>query len=180
MPKYAGNSKEHDSWKVPEDMDYPRLLTYLEKLIEGLGTTTMKESHLQKRAFRTHRSRREQRQPETPPPGFFGLVSKINTKEIGGIGRQRKMKHRHRKKKAVKAIMKECFSRLAPRRVDVCCPSNDERDESPAVGGVPRCHRGFAPSNTTRRHDAGTRLSGCTALRAARNVPTPISWHNQP
>ena len=47
IPKYGGSSKEYDSWKfqmtqfLAEDMDFPSLLDYIEKLVEEPDEVTM-------------------------------------------------------------------------------------------------------------------------------------------
>ena len=47
IPKYGGSSKEYDSWKfqmaqfLAEDMDFPGLLDYIEKLVEEPDDVTM-------------------------------------------------------------------------------------------------------------------------------------------
>ena len=50
IPKYGGSSKEYDSWKfqmaqfLAEDMDFPGLLDYIEKLVEEPDDVTMQAS----------------------------------------------------------------------------------------------------------------------------------------
>ena len=49
IPKYGGSSREYDFWKfqmtqfLAEDMDFPSLLDYLEKLVEEPDEVTMQE-----------------------------------------------------------------------------------------------------------------------------------------